>query len=79
MTKTNRQKIYQTKKVNRLENSEIEFESEIGSEHLKSYRDKALEKMRKEAELPGFRKGHVPESMLVGKVGELSILEEGAY
>jgi FKBP-type peptidyl-prolyl cis-trans isomerase (trigger factor) len=79
MTKTNGQKIYQTKKVNKLENSEVEFEGEIGYEHLKSYRDKALEKMKKEAELPGFRKGHVPESMLIGKVGELSVLEDGAY
>ena len=79
MTKTNGQKIYQTKKVNKLENSEVEFEGEIGYEHLKSYRDKALEKMKKEAELQGFRKGHVPESILIGKVGELSILEDGAY
>ena len=79
MTKINTQKIYHTKSVNKLENSEIEFEGEIKSEHLKSYRNKALEEMKKEAEVPGFRKGHVPESMLIGKVGELSILEEGAY
>ncbi|MBM2817585.1 MAG: tig, trigger factor, trigger factor [Parcubacteria group bacterium] len=79
MTKTNTQKIHQTKKVSKLENSELEIEGEIGSEHLKSYRDKAFEKIKKEAELPGFRKGHVPESMLIGKVGEISILEDGAY
>ena len=79
MTKKSQQKIHETKKVNKLENSELEIEGEIGIEHLKSYRDKALEKMKKEAELPGFRKGHVPESILIGKVGELSILEEGAY
>ncbi len=76
---TNAQKIYHTKSVNKLDNSELEIEGEIKSEHLKSYRDKALEEMKKEAELPGFRKGHAPESMIVGKVGELSILEEGAY
>lgn len=79
MTRTNAQKIYQTKNVTKLENSELEIEGEIESEHLKSYRDKALEEMKKEAEMPGFRKGHVPESMLIGKIGELSILEEGAY
>ena len=79
MTKTSARKIHETKNIKKLENSEIEIEGEIGSEHLKSYRDKALEKMKKEAEFPGFRKGHVPESMLIGKVGELSILEEGAY
>ncbi len=79
MTKTDTQKIYHTKDIKKLDNSEIEIEGEIKSEHLKSYRDKALEEMRKNAELPGFRKGHVPESMLIGKVGELSILEEGAY
>lgn len=75
----NAQKIHQTKNIKKLDNSEIEIEGEIKSEHLKSYRDKALEEMRKNAELPGFRKGHVPESMLIGKIGELSILEEGAY
>lgn len=76
---TNTQKIHQTKNIKKLDNSEIEIEGEIKSEHLKSYRDKALEEMRKNAELPGFRKGHVPESVLIGKVGELSILEDGAY
>lgn len=79
MTNMNAQKIYQTKNVNKLENSELEIEGEIKNEHLKSYRDKALEEMRKKAEMHGFRKGHVPESILIGKVGELAIMEEGAY
>ncbi|MBU6430917.1 MAG: hypothetical protein KGJ58_03090 [Patescibacteria group bacterium] len=78
MMKTNGQKIYQTKSVNKLENSEIEIEGEIKSEHLKIHRDKALAEIKKDAELPGFRKGNVPESVLIGKVGELSVLEEGA-
>lgn len=75
----NAQKTYQTKSVKKLENSEIEIEGEIKSEHLKEHRNKALEEMIKNAELPGFRKGHAPESILIGKIGELSILEEGAY
>ena len=79
MTKANGQKIYHTKSVNKLENSEIEFEGEIKSEYLKNFRDKALEEIKKNAELPGFRKGNVPESLLVGKIGELSVLEEGAH
>lgn len=79
MEKTNGQKIYKTKNIKKLENSEVEIEGEIGIEHLKSYRDGALEEMKKKVEFPGFRKGHVPEAMIVGKVGEISILEEGAY
>ncbi len=38
----------------------------------------ALEDMLAKAELPGFRKGKVPRDMFVEKVGELTILEEGA-
>jgi len=38
----------------------------------------ALEDMLLKAELPGFRKGKVPKDMFIEKVGELTILEEGA-
>ncbi len=38
----------------------------------------ALDEMLTKAELPGFRKGKVPRDMFVEKVGELTILEEGA-
>lgn len=76
---TNVQKIYQTKNVRKLENSEIEIEGEIKTEHLRDYRNKALKEMIKHTELPGFRKGNVPESLLIGKVGESSVLEEGAH
>lgn len=79
MIKANEQKIYHTKSVNKLEGSEIEFEGEIKSEILKSFRDKALEEIKKNAELPGFRKGNVPESLIIGKIGELSVLEDGAH
>lgn len=38
----------------------------------------ALSNMVREAELPGFRKGHAPEKMVLAKVGELAVLEEAA-
>ncbi|HEY9586225.1 MAG TPA: trigger factor [Candidatus Paceibacterota bacterium] len=38
----------------------------------------ALDEMLAKAELPGFRKGKVPKDVFVEKVGELTILEEGA-
>ncbi len=38
----------------------------------------ALEDMLAKAELPGFRKGKVPKDMFIEKVGEMTILEEGA-
>lgn len=38
----------------------------------------ALKDMLAKAELPGFRKGKVPEDMFIERVGEMTILEEGA-
>jgi len=37
---------------------------------------KAVAKISSEVELPGFRKGKAPEHIIVGKVGEMPILEE---
>jgi FKBP-type peptidyl-prolyl cis-trans isomerase (trigger factor) len=43
---------------------------------LAHYREHALEHFKAELELPGFRKGHVPEKTIIERIGELAILEE---
>jgi FKBP-type peptidyl-prolyl cis-trans isomerase (trigger factor) len=69
-------KIYKIKDTKKLPGSEIEILAEITMEALETYKEKALKKIKEVAELPGFRKGHVPEAKLKEKFGELGILED---
>ena len=64
--------------VKKLPKSEIEIEGEISSDIFESYFSKALKKIGENAELDGFRKGKVPENILISKVPEIQILEEMA-
>lgn len=61
-----------------LPKSEIEIEGELSSEIFESYFKKALEHISEKIEIDGFRKGKVPEKILIEKVGEMHILEEMA-
>jgi FKBP-type peptidyl-prolyl cis-trans isomerase (trigger factor) len=58
--------------------STVEISAEIPLECVHVYQAKALEKVRREVELPGFRKGHVPADMVEKHVGEQALLEETA-
>ena len=62
----------------KLPKSEVEIEGELESEIFESYFAKALKKISENLELPGFRKGKIPESVLLSKVPEIQILEEMA-
>lgn len=62
----------------KLPKSEVEIEGELPSEIFETYFTKALKKIGENLELDGFRKGKVPESVLVSKVGDMRILEEMA-
>ncbi len=64
--------------IKELKNSEIEINGEIPALVFESYYKKALIEIGKDAEIPGFRKGHVPEKILIQKVGENTILYEMA-
>lgn len=61
-----------------LSESEIEVLCEIPAETFEKERARAVKRVSEEVSLPGFRKGHVPEDMLVKKFGEAFILEEMA-
>lgn len=65
-------------KVKKLPNSEIEIEGEIDAELFESYFTKALKKIGATLKLDGFRQGKIPESVLLSKIPEISILEEMA-
>ncbi len=61
-----------------LPDSEIEIECEISAEEVSLHRAKAISKFQKEASLPGFRPGHVPEAILIKQIGEFAIWSEMA-
>ena len=53
-------------------------EVELTSEEFDVYYAEALREFTKEAELPGFRKGKVPEKMIEGKLNPADLLSEAA-
>ena len=55
-----------------------EFEIEVGAETFEQFRLKALQKYTADAELPGFRKGKAPETLVLKQVGEMRVLEDAA-
>ena len=69
---------YKITATNKLPHSEVEITVEMPATVLEEYRKKAIATLGKEAELDGFRKGHVPENVLISKIGEGRILEEAA-
>lgn len=64
--------------IKKLPKSEIEVEGELDSDIFETYFNQALKKLGQNLEIDGFRKGKVPESVLVSKIPEISILEEMA-
>ncbi|MFA5791972.1 MAG: trigger factor [Candidatus Paceibacterota bacterium] len=64
--------------VKKLPKSEIEIEGELDTDLFESYFTKALKKLGENVKLDGFRKGKVPENVLLSNIPEISILEEMA-
>ncbi|MCH8049786.1 hypothetical protein IIB51_00015 [Patescibacteria group bacterium] len=69
---------YKNFKITALPNCEVEIEAEVSAKDFLPYRNRALKKLTKDAKIPGFRPGHIPEKVLVDKLGESGILEEAA-
>jgi len=57
-------------KLNDTDKSKRELEAELSYEDLTSHFDKAIEKYRKKATIPGFRKGKAPLNMIKKIYGE---------
>ncbi len=64
--------------VNKIANSQVTLTGEIPYEVLERERDAAVKSVGQNIEIPGFRKGHIPADILIGKVGEMNILSEMA-
>jgi len=69
-------KIYKIKETKKLPDCVVEITAEITTEALDDYKIKAFKKIKEIAELPGFRKGHVPDAKIKEKFGEMGILED---
>ena len=61
-------------KINKIGDAEIEIVGELNSEDFATFRAKAIKNLGENAQIDGFRKGHIPEKVLVEKVGEEKIL-----
>lgn len=64
--------------IKKLPGSRIEITATIFAAEFDSTRSEAIKHIGKDVELDGFRKGHVPEQMLLAKIGEAAVLEEMA-
>lgn len=51
---------------------------ELPFEDLEAHRKNAVKRLAQEVDIDGFRKGHVPEHILVGKIGEMALITEMA-
>jgi len=67
---------YQNVSSKELPDSEVEVSLEISASDLEPLYKEALADVSQHAEIPGFRKGHVPEKMIRERFGDLYILEE---
>jgi FKBP-type peptidyl-prolyl cis-trans isomerase (trigger factor) len=65
-------------KITKLDGSRVEIVGTIPTETFESFRKKAIQNINDEITIDGFRKGKVPENILIAKVGEMNILEEMA-
>lgn len=65
-------------KINKLPKSEVEIEGELDADIFEAYFDKALKRIGEHLEIDGFRKGKIPENVLLSKVPEAQILGEMA-
>lgn len=64
--------------VEKQDGSLVRISGEIPFSYLEKHRGAALKSIGKDVEIDGFRKGHIPEHILVGKVGEMAVLSEMA-
>ena len=64
--------------VKNLSDTEVEIRGEINVADLESHRKGVIEKLQERVDLPGFRKGHVPENIIRERVGPIAILEDMA-
>lgn len=64
--------------IKTLPGSLVEITASIPAEEFNRTRSQAIKNVGKDVTIDGFRKGHVPENLLLERIGEAAILEEMA-
>jgi trigger factor len=64
--------------VEKQPGSEVLITGEVPYAYLDKYRAHAVEHVGAHIEMDGFRKGHIPESILVARVGEMALIQDMA-
>lgn len=72
------QKSYETVSIKKLVGSRVEITGSISPAVWEAFRAKALKQLNESVTIDGFRKGNIPENILVSKIGEMAVLEEMA-
>jgi len=67
-----------TFKVTKEAHSQVKIEGEIPFAELEKHRARVIKHVGKDMEIDGFRKGHVPEKVVIERVGEMTLLAEMA-
>ena len=71
-------KSYDSAIAKKLDKSRVEITGSVAAAEWGKYRAEAINHINESITLDGFRKGRVPENILVAKVGDMAILEEMA-
>ncbi len=69
---------YVSAAVKPIEKSRVEIQGSIAPEVWEKYRPQALKHINEHVTVDGFRKGMIPDNILVAKVGDMAVLEEMA-
>lgn len=64
--------------IKKLPKSTVEIEGEISAEDFERHYKDALKELNEKSAIPGFRPGHIPENVLIEKMGGESVLEHAA-
>lgn len=67
--------MYSNLKITKNKNATVTIEGELPHDELSRHRAHVLSELGQDIELPGFRKGHVPEKMLIDRIGEGALLQ----
>lgn len=64
--------------VTKEADSQVKIAGEIPFEELQKHRTNAIKHIGKDMDIPGFRKGNIPEKMVIAQVGDMAVLSEMA-